>query len=318
MAVNQVTVIDCSNQGATPGDAREALVEDGVVVLRNAFPRASVDDVAERVKRYFAQPAVAGSPGYYKIDHPKKLLDACVVGGPIYDLILDERVIDLVEEILGSESILAEMNVKYDAPVGYSYFAAHSDFWVGWRKKENTKALTEADLIRPVGIGGAIYLHETHEGAFCYYLGSHKKLVRAGEQDLSKVREPERSEIIARRVRVDGEKGDLVLFDDRGYHGPDQPSSKERTVILVDYYRVATFGRRVVTPYAIWSTDLARLSPRQIKMLGAGADTWADPWSTLHAKFHRNNPLYGPIVRAIESSYLHRHWRSQLRSWIRG
>lgn len=316
--MNQVVVIDCSNQGTTPADARKALVEDGVVVLRNAFPKTSVDEVCARVRRYFAQPAVAGSPGYYKIDHPKKLLDACVIGGPIYDLILDERVIDLVEDILGSESILAEMNVKYDAPVGYNYFAHHADFWVGWRKKENTTPLTESDLRQPVGIGGAIYLHETHEGAFCYCLGSHKNVVRQGMQDLSHVPEPERSAILARRVRIDGEKGDLVLFDDRGYHGPDQPSIKERTVILVDYYRIATFGRKIVTPYAVWSTDLARLTARQIRMLGAGADTWGDAWSTLHAKFHRNNPFYGAIVWAIEHAYLARHWKSQIRARLHG
>lgn len=314
--MNEVTVIDCSNQGTTPADARDALVEDGVVVLRNVFPKASVDEVCRRVKRYLAQPAVAGSPGYYKIDHPKKLLDPCVLGGPVYDLLLDERVIDLAEKCFGSECVMAEMFVKYDAPTNYNYFSHHADFYVGWQKKEGTTPiLTEDDLRRPPGIGGAIYLHETHEGAFCYCLGSHKRIVRRDQQDLSKVPEPDRSAILARRVRVDGQKGDLVLFDDRGYHGPDLPSTKERTVILIDYYKIATFGRKIVTPYAVWITDFTRLSPRQLKVLGAGAETWGDPWTTHHAKFNRS-PLHRFIVRAIENAYLHRHWRILLRTWL--
>lgn len=315
--INQVAVIDCVQPGVGPADALAALTNDGVVVLRNVFPAASVDEVCRRADRFLAQPAVAGTPGYWKVDHPKKLLDPCVLGGPVYDLLLDERVLDLIEKCLGSECILAEMNLKYDAPVNYNYFAHHADFWVGWRKKEDTKPLAEADLREPIGIGGAIYLHETHEGAFCYCLGSHKRLVQPGFQDLSKVPEPEHSAIMARRVRVDGQKGDLILFDDRGYHGPDQPSTKERTVILVDYYRIATFGRKIVTPYAVWSTDLGRLSPRQIRMLGAGADTWSDAWTTLHAKFQRS-PMHRLVVRVIENAYLHRHWRTTLRSWIRG
>jgi len=315
--VNQVTVIDCAEPGVTPADALGPLVNDGVVVLRNVFPAASVDEVFARAKRYLAQPAIAGSPGYYKIDHPKKLLDPCVLGGPVYDLLLDERVINVAEKCLGSECVMAEMNLKYDAPVKYSYFAHHTDFWAGWQKKENSKpVLTEEDLRQPIGIGGAIYLHETHEGAFCYCLGSHKRVVKLGQQDLSKVPEPERSAILARRVRIDGKKGDLVLFDDRGYHGPDQPSTKERTVILIDYYKIATFGRRIVTPYAVWVTDIVRLTPRQLKVLGVGAESWGDQWTTLHAKFSRN-PLHRWIARAIERAYLHRHLRATLRAWLR-
>ena len=57
-------------------------------------------------------------------------------------------------------------------------------------------------------------------------------------------------------MRCDGQAGDLVLFDDRGFHGPDQPTNADRTVILLDYYRVDTLGR-VQVSMPIWSSDIA-------------------------------------------------------------
>jgi hypothetical protein len=309
-----VVVVECPNGRIDRAPVLAALERDGVVVLRGAFARESVDFVAAEAERWLEKPAIAGAPGYWKIDHPKKLLDPCAIGGSVYELIVGEAILDVAEAFLGSECVLAECNLKYDAPVGYGYFPFHTDFFVGWRKKDGTFPVLDAAALRkPVGLGGAIYLHDTREGAFGYCLGSHKREVPPGWQDIGNVPPAVRKEIESTRVRVDGLKGDIVLFDDRGYHGPDLPMPVSRTVILVDYYSTAVFGRTIVTPYSIWSTDLGRLSARQMHALGAGAGTWGTPWNSLHAKFRRN-PFYRAIAAAVENAYFHRHLRARLRA----
>ena len=52
-----------------------------------------------------------------------------------------------------------------------------------------------------------------------------------------------RKSILSKRVRCDGIRGDMVLFNDQGFHGPDHPSRSERLTILLDYLRVKTFGQ---------------------------------------------------------------------------
>jgi len=167
-----------------------------------------------------------------------------------------------------------------------------------------------------IGIGGALYLHDTSDGAFFFCDGTHKLMSPRG-QDLRKYPKHERDDILARRVRCDGKKGDLVLFDDRGFHGPDQPSQTSRLVILLDYYRVATFGRTQVSPMPIWSTDLAKMNARQLRAAGAGAEYLVSPLENTQGRFARN-PLYGLIGKAIELSYVLQHWKANLRVLLRG
>ena len=293
-------------------DVVATLARDGACVLRGLFDAAALDEVDGAVERWLARPAVAGVPGYAKVDAPKKLLSPTLLGGAVYDLLVDERVIDIVEQYMSSECILAEANLKYDAPVNYQYFAAHADFAVGWRKKTGSEPLTAAQLALPVGVGGAVYLHETHEGAFSYALRTHTLGAPHG-QDLDSYPHDERRAILEHWTRIDGQRGDLVLFDDRGFHGPDQPSRSERTVILLDYYRVETFGRKQVAPFPIWSTDIGRLTPRQLRVLGAGADTWSTPHDYMQTRFRRS-AAYGLVTGIIENAYLLRHFKAKLKS----
>lgn len=289
-----------------------ALARDGACVLRNMFSPATLDEIDAAVVKWFAYPAIAGVPGYAKIDAPKKMLSPTLLGGAVYDLLVDERILDAVERYMDSECVLAEANLKYDAPVDYLYFAAHADFSEGWRKKADSPPLTREQLRLPVGVGGAIYLHETHEGAFSYALGTHTMGAPHG-QNLADYPPADRAAILERWTRIDGQRGDFVLFDDRGFHGPDQPSRTERTVILVDYYRVATFGRRQVAPLPIWSTDIGRLNARQLRVLGAGAEVWSTPHDYLLTRFRRNR-AYRIATSIVENAYLLRHWKAKLKS----
>lgn len=308
---------DVTGKEFDPAAACAVLGERGFIVLRGLFDEEVLDEANRRIDALAAAPSIAGVPGYNKVDYPKKLFSPFAAGGPLVDLCLDERVIGLVEDYMNSECVLAEANVKIDEPVGYEYFAMHADFAVGWRKGPKSDfVLGESDIRDPIGVGAALYMHETHEGAFCYCAGSHKTMAPNG-QDLERYPEDERCEILESRVRVDGKKGDMVLFDDRGFHGPDQPSRARRRVVLLDYYRVKTFGYTQVSPLPVWSSDLGRLSRKQMRVLGAGADYMIAPEDYMGTRFKRSS-LYGAVKFLIEHAYMWQHIKQKVKASLRG
>ena len=292
------------------------LQERGFCILRGLFSKQTLDEVSARAERYFGVPAIAGAPGYWKVDHPKKLLNPFTLGSVALDLLLDERVIDIVEHVMEGECILAETMLKFDKASGYAYFPLHSDFAVGWSKSDKIeRKLDIDDLKHVVGIGGTVYFHDTAEGAFSYCDGTHHLLSPRGQR-LAAYPQDEQEAVRARKVRCDGLKGDLVLFDDRGFHGPDQPAKADRTVILLDYFRVETIGRLQVAPMPIWSTDIARLSEKQLQVAGAGADFMVDPTEYAHTRFRRN-PFYRLLAWTVEHAYLPQHLKNLAKNFVR-
>lgn len=292
-----------------------SLKENGVAVIRGLFDSALVDAAAERIRIHAAHPAIAGVPGYAKVDHPKRLFSPYEIGGPLVDLILDERVIDIVEARMDSDCVLAETNVKIDEGVGYSYFPLHADFAPGWRKSASSEFVLSAEALEdPVGIGGAVYFHDTVEGAFCYCVGTHAlKGVRG--TDLGDYPADERADILEHKVRIEGRAGDIVLFDDRGFHGPDQPSRVQRTIVLLDFYRVKTFGHVIVSPAAVWTDDLGRLNERQLRVMGVGATAMVDPYGSMRTRFKRN-AMYCVASFLIENAYRWSHAKGKLKALL--
>jgi ectoine hydroxylase-related dioxygenase (phytanoyl-CoA dioxygenase family) len=254
-------------------------------------------------------------PGYWKIDHPKKIFNPFLLGGSVIDLLVDEYVIDLVETYMKSQCVLAEANVKVDEPTPYEYFPLHADFDEGWRKSEDIeRKLTKEELTLPIGVGGAIYLHDVSEGAFSYCTRTHKLLAPRGA-DFRNYPADEQANILKSWVRIDGKKGDLILFDDRGFHGPAQPSTARRSVILLDYYRVETFGYFQVSPMPIWSSDIGRLSEKQLRVAGAGAEYWIPPEKYMGTRFGQN-PIFKVAVKLVENAYLWPHYKQRLKRLI--
>lgn len=214
-------IVDFATGGNPHEAALIALRDDGCVILRNLFEQGTVDAFKNRLQQFLRRPAVSGAMGYTKFDHPKKIISPFLIGGsePIH-LTLSEPVIDLIEDYMVSECILADASVKYDSGVGYVYFSLHTDFAVGWKKDPKMeRSLTEEQLQVPVGVGAAVYLEDTSEGAFSYCMGTHKLLAPKG-QNLSDYSLTEQQAIRKSLVRCDGKAGDMVLFDDRGFHGP--------------------------------------------------------------------------------------------------
>jgi hypothetical protein len=288
----------------------------GFVVLRNLFPKSLFDEIVQSAHHMLERPAVAGVPGYWKVDHPKKLLNPFILGGGVVDILVNETVLNIVEAVMGSECILAETSLKLDNPTPYVYFPMHTDFAAGWNKgAKGGKTLAPDDMRSVVGVGGAIYFSDTDEGAFAYCDGSHLIEAPFG-QNLRDYPPEMQAKIMSHCVRCDGRKGDIVLFDDRGFHGPSQPSAKQRLIILLDYYRVSTFGRTQVSPMPIWSCDIGRLSPRQLLAAGAGAAYMIPPTEYTYTRFKRNK-LYPLIVKIIENAFLLKHWNAYLRTRLR-
>jgi len=232
-------------------------------------------------------------------------------------MMLNETAIDIMERYMESECILAETNLKLDAGVNYEYFPMHSDFAAGWRKSNDQDfSLSEEGMRDPVGVGVAIYLHDTHEGAFTFCDGTHKLMSPHG-QKLASYPADMRKSILSKRVRCDGMRGDMVLFDDRGFHGPDHPSRSERLMILLDYFRVKTFGRMQVTPQAVWTSDLGSLSETQLRVLGVGAEYMVPPIDYAKTRY-KNTRMYGLVCSLIEKSYLFTHLKNKTKNILRG
>jgi hypothetical protein len=306
-------VIDCENSPLDREKALELLDSIGFVVFRNFLPQEAVEYAVKEVDNYSKHPAVAGVPGYNKVDYPKKVFSPFIIGGPVVDLLLNTEVIDVIEAYMESDCILAETFIKIDEGVGYEYFPLHSDFAIGWTKSatnESAPTVTAEQLKDPLGVGGMICLHDTTEGAFFYSAGTHKMMSSHG-QEIENYPPDERKEIERSKTRIHGKCGDLVLFDDRGFHGPPQPSYSQRRIILVDYFRVKTFGFRQVTPMPVMTSDLGGLSEKQMRVLGAGAEYMVPPSEYTHTRFSKT-AVYKIVGKIVEYAYLMPHIRRKL------
>jgi hypothetical protein len=309
-------VFDVTRSNYNPASVRESLEERGFAVLRNLFSPEAIAEANRRIEQVAARPAIAGTFGYAKVDHPKRMFSPFLAGGPLVGIVLDERIIDIVEGVMDSPCILAESNVKIDEGVNYTYFPLHADFSAGWSKSRASDFRLSAEALElPIGIGGAIYLHDTTEGAFSYCEGTHRMMAPKG-QALAVYPADEQRAIRAKKVRIDGRAGDFVLFDDRGFHGPDQPSRVQRTVILVDYFRVATFGYTQVSPMPVWTNDLGGLSAKQMRVLGAGAGYMVPPADYTSTRF-KKSWAYPVAKRLIENAYLWQHFKQRIKAAIR-
>ncbi len=158
-------VVDLAKQPFNPGLIVAHLVEYGVVVIRNLFPTDQMQDIARRADDILLKPAIAGTIGYSKVDHPKRIANPMLIGAPLVRAVTDIRIIEIAEHLMGSECVLAEAILKRDEPVGYAYFPIHSDFSVGWKKSNVMNiTLSEEDIKLPIGMGGVFYLHDTESG----------------------------------------------------------------------------------------------------------------------------------------------------------
>lgn len=294
------------------------LRERGVCKLQNLFPPGLLNEISARLNHYYKRPAIAGVAGYYKVDFPKKLLPPGLIGPAVYPVLLNPLVISIIEKLMDSECVLAEAFFKYDRGVNVEYFPLHTDFYAGWKKSPASDLELSVDDMRQVlGIGAAVYMEDCEEGgAFCFCEGTH--LWAKKGQNLWRYSPEEQKQILETKVRCDGKKGDMVLFDDRGFHGPDHPTTKDRSVLLLDYYRVKTFGFKQIAPLLIRTSDidLNQYNAKQLRVLGLGAEPMVEFDEYTHTRF-KKAPLYPLVSYLVENSYRFDFFKNKLKKFLR-
>lgn len=297
-------VFDIKKKTFSWTEAMKFLKENGFVTIRNIFDKKFVENICNQCNEVLTKPSIMGSYGYYKKDIPKKLFDPLLIGGRIVDCFVNKKILEFVKKYLKGDFTLAECNLKFDAGIQLEYFPFHKDFSNGWNlrihKKDNIK-LNKEDMKSPLGVGGMIYLHDTDQGAFCYCAKSHNFNVDRGTA-LSKYPRDERNEILKKMVKVLGKKGDLILFDDRGFHGPEQPSKENRTVLIFDYYKSNKFGARTKMKIPVFLNDLGHLTKDQLKVLGLGKG-YMIPHENYHTRGFNKTRKYKLLVKIINIFY---------------
>lgn len=264
-------VFDAKSSSYRLASVIDCLDVNGVVVLRNLFDPNYLDPFINKAEEYIRKPAIAGSFGYYKKDYPKRIVDPFTIEN-FPRLCLAEKLIDIIESYMESTCTLSEAFIKFDRATSYNYFPLHTDFWPGIKKvTDQAVTITETELQQKLAVGGALYLRDTTEGAFRYCLGTHKLMAPKGSR-LSKYTAAEQAEINKYNWRIEGRRGDLILFDDRGFHGPDQPSKHDRLVVLLDWFNDRVWGGATQnTPFRVFTSDLTHLTQNQLRVLGVGA-----------------------------------------------
>jgi hypothetical protein len=309
-------VFDAAREDFSSEAIINCLKDRGFLILRNLFPEALVDDLNQRCDRVLQSPAMAGANGYFVVDYARKVLNPCTtLGGSILQVLLDVRVLDIVEQLMESDCVLSQAGMRFDRGVGYEYFPLHSDFAAGW-KHGSQFVMTQEHMRDPVAIGAMLYLHDTTEGAFCYLDGTHHLMAPKGSE-FSDYSRSEQDAFLSKKIRVDGRRGDIVLFDLRGFHGPDQPCKVSRLAIIFHYYRVKTMGFLQHSPFPVFASDLAALSQRQLRVLGVGAGYYYDPQQFMGNRI-RSTVAYSLAGRLLENAFRLNHLRKKVKAGLAG
>ena len=205
-------VIDC-NKVNWKDAALSELKDKGVAVLRSVESEKTIDIINERVQKILENPSVLGSVGYFQKDPYKLMYDGFLLGKEVVNLISNEDVINLIEEYVEDDIILNEIFLKYDLGTELVYFPYH----------RHTGTDVEGPIDKPFGCGSMVYLHDTNEGAFCYSLYSHKYPIKRNVESLIS-EHGDKVKLTENLHKIIGKKGDLIIFDERGFHGPEQPT----------------------------------------------------------------------------------------------
>ena len=234
------------------------LEETGVVVLSNVVKEDIVEKIILDADSVLSVPSIFGSYGYIQKDPFKKMFDGFLFSENVIDVIVHKKVIKLIKSYLNQDVLISECFLKHDLGTSNSYFPYHRH--------------TGTDLDFPkgkkFGCGVMMYLHDTDIGAFCYVPASHKITINKKIYLL----EREKSKILSENLsRVVGKKGDIVIFNEAGYHGPEQPVSKSRTVVLSNYQAKEMSGNKMKTDIPVLMSSLGKLDSEQMEALGLGS-----------------------------------------------
>jgi len=316
MIRNDALIVDFSKEADAENIAVDILGDAGVVQLRNIFDPETVDYVARRSQEVFSNPSLGGSFGYYQKAYGKRFYDPLLLGGPTVDLLVNNIVTSLVEKYINGGIFLAETFLKYDEEIlGELNLGIHADFSVGYKDGENP-ALTENELKNPLGVGGVIYLHDTSKGSFCFSLGSHKYGAPFGGLLDKRYSDDFVASILDSMIILPGKKGDIILFDDRGFHGPEIQTESARLSLLIDYFKREEFSYRTRTPMPALLNDLGQLNEKQLRILGLGSN-FSIPYEEYHIRTFRDTKGYKIVQKAFTWQFAYQYRKYLLKKSIK-
>ena len=277
------------NRNGTAEEAVEHLKNYGVVILRNSSDPQTLDALIEKTKKIMSEPALLGTSGYFMKDPHKMLCEGFMVGREALEILLDERILDVCETYLNGDILLQEMMVKHDLGDNELYFPMHAHTG-RYRTVNNPGAFS---------VGIMMYTHDTEAGAFCYAPKTHLWDVPHGD-DPNDYPEDMKRQIDESYCRIAGKRGDIVLFDHRGFHGPEQPVTVPRTVFLGGFHDAKSHGNKVKTATAVFANDLAGLSERQWRVMGLKSDGLMISRDKAHYySFDKANPRAYKLLKTI-------------------
>jgi hypothetical protein len=270
--------------------AKRCLETLGVVVLRGLLSDTALDALTAKTKKILARPALGGSIGYYQKDPNKKLFDCFLLGSEAIAALTHKKMVTVLDQFFGLDVVMTEGFVKHDLGNNRSYFPYHSHTGMDLDKREGEVFST----------GVMVYLHDTEVGAFCYSPGTHKLNSPHGADPYTYA-EPLRSQILDGMRRIAGLRGDFVIFDGRGFHGPEQPVTVPRTVLLTAYSPIAYCRDGAIkNGQPICITDLTGLDAQQLRVLGVGMKA-AQPLEKFHAYGFNRTRGYRFLTRAFDA-----------------
>lgn len=261
-------------------DCIKNLNDDGVAVLRNALNLEDINLINKKIQYILKNPSIAGSVGYSMKDPFKKTYDAFLIDKIVPSLVSNVIVLKLIKEYLKDDIIISEAFLKHDIGDNFEYFPYH-------------RHTGQNNINKFFGCGIIIYLHDTDNGAFCYSIGSQKKNLDNEPEHIFKSKN--KDDYIKNLRRINGKKGDIVIFDESGYHGPEQPTNSARTVIISGFRSKNIFQNKTKTEIPILNSSYNILNDNQKEALGMKSFSKIE-YSDYHLRKVINKKIFSSTV----------------------
>jgi hypothetical protein len=192
---------DCAGALDSAQDMRQALDDDGIIVVRNSLSQAEIGELRDILLRHLSRSGLRSSLGKTQPNAAEKVPELAFI-------FAHPRILTVIKQILG------ETNVVFTG-----HCDIHMNMLSGWHKDSGESVpggyftgpyMTSADC-RVFKV--AIYLQDTGKrDGFTARLGSHR------ETDLS----------VGKEVNVQSMAGDIVVFDVRITHTGQLPDPVEK------------------------------------------------------------------------------------------
>ena len=275
---------------------------NGVVVIRDLVDVEDINKINKKVNFILKQPSLLGNIGYYQKEPYKKHYDGFLIDKKVIDIFLNEQIIKIIKDYLKGDILINEVFLKNDLGYNKQYFPYHRHTGVDLNNISHN----------PFGCGMALYLHDTEEGAFCYSIGSHKEELTIHTNKIDIIyNHPNKIDLIKNLFRINGKIGDIILFDEKGFHGPEQPTSIPRKVILSGYQLKKHSNNKTRTAIPVLISDLQGLSSMQTNAIGIGSGT-RTKYESYHLRNLNNNLVVKYFSKIILSKYDFIHKKTYL------